>query len=342
MSSSISSSDSSQGVRRFLRRAAVLSVASVLVLGGAQWAIETGLRRSKAGIRGTWNRMTRGEIKADLLVVGSSRPEVGIDPTALGKALKTSAFNLSRSGTRPDLQLPFLREFMRRNAKPGLIVQGLDHTSLLPSPTLYNAGQYTPYLDSTDIFESVLRFDPKCRYDRALPLFAFARHRLTTEALRALFRLEADETAALGYFPRAREWQGGKTLFDVSGGDDASETETEAGRQHLIDLIRFEKTCTDRLVLVYLPEYLDPARPASPHPRARVLESLRKIATAEGTPLLDYSADPLCRDRTNFFDTIHLNKRGAERFSARLAEDLTRLASTGSPSGSTPAPAVSP
>lgn len=39
-------------------------------------------------------------------------------------------------------------------------------------------------------------------------------------------------------------------------------------------------------------------------------------------PLLDYSNDPLCYDTTYFCNANHLNKKGAELFSLKLANDI--------------------
>lgn len=39
-------------------------------------------------------------------------------------------------------------------------------------------------------------------------------------------------------------------------------------------------------------------------------------------PILDYSNMDICSDTTCFYNAMHLNKKGAELYSARLAEDI--------------------
>ncbi|GHV09600.1 hypothetical protein FACS1894162_0470 [Bacteroidia bacterium] len=39
-------------------------------------------------------------------------------------------------------------------------------------------------------------------------------------------------------------------------------------------------------------------------------------------PFLDYTHDPICYDTTYFYNAMHLNKKGAELFSLKLANDI--------------------
>ena len=40
---------------------------------------------------------------------------------------------------------------------------------------------------------------------------------------------------------------------------------------------------------------------------------------------LDYSTDSMCQDTTYFLNSSHLNKKGAEIFSAKLVRDIDSL-----------------
>ena len=50
-----------------------------------------------------------------------------------------------------------------------------------------------------------------------------------------------------------------------------------------------------------------------------------EIAHKYNVPLLDYTFCEISKDTANFYNAMHLNKRGAELFSTQLANDLTKI-----------------
>jgi lysophospholipase L1-like esterase len=48
----------------------------------------------------------------------------------------------------------------------------------------------------------------------------------------------------------------------------------------------------------------------------------RKYADDYQIPFFDYSNDSLCLNKELFYNTTHLNKKGADLFSKKLASDL--------------------
>lgn len=78
-----------------------------------------------------------------------------------------------------------------------------------------------------------------------------------------------------------------------------------------------------RVVLVQTPEYL----PIAGH-HGRENAAIAEVACAAGVPFLDYNdtlASSLNRDSNAYVDFEHLNLRGADRFSRRLAADLRTI-----------------
>src|SRR6185503_20666141 len=84
--------------------------------------------------------------------------------------------------------------------------------------------------------------------------------------------------------------------------------------------------CTDRgirLVLVYSPEYVEAQEFTSN--RAEIFEAFRKLATKSGVAFWDYSSVPLTRQRELFYNSQHLNRRGAEAFTSVLAPRIAEM-----------------
>lgn len=53
----------------------------------------------------------------------------------------------------------------------------------------------------------------------------------------------------------------------------------------------------------------------------------QRIADHYGYPVLNYTYDSISYDTLNFYNASHLNRRGAELFSKKLADDLNILLS---------------
>jgi hypothetical protein len=56
--------------------------------------------------------------------------------------------------------------------------------------------------------------------------------------------------------------------------------------------------------------------------RSQIMKTFRDISAKLNVPFWDYSGSPICRDRELFYNSQHLNTRGAEVFSADLANRL--------------------
>ena len=56
-----------------------------------------------------------------------------------------------------------------------------------------------------------------------------------------------------------------------------------------------------------------------------MMTMFQNIADRNNIPFLDYSNDPICYDTSYFYNAMHLNARGADIFTAKLAHDLDSL-----------------
>lgn len=52
---------------------------------------------------------------------------------------------------------------------------------------------------------------------------------------------------------------------------------------------------------------------------------INNLSKANNVPYLDYTNDPICNDSNYFCVAVHLNQKGAELFSTKLANDLKAM-----------------
>ena len=57
----------------------------------------------------------------------------------------------------------------------------------------------------------------------------------------------------------------------------------------------------------------------------RMYEVFGGIAHEYDIPILDYSHDQMCSDTSYFYNSAHLNKIGADKFTLQLSNDLKRM-----------------
>ena len=56
-----------------------------------------------------------------------------------------------------------------------------------------------------------------------------------------------------------------------------------------------------------------------------LIRLFKSISNRHKIRFFDYSNDSICLDSTCFYNALHLNQKGAERFTLKLALDLKRI-----------------
>ena len=80
------------------------------------------------------------------------------------------------------------------------------------------------------------------------------------------------------------------------------------------------------MIFVYTPEHIEGQHFVSN--RAEIMAFYKKIADKYNIPFIDYSADSMCYNKDYFYNSEHLNLKGANMFSQKLASDLKKIIKT--------------
>jgi hypothetical protein len=313
------------------RQRAALRLLAFLLLGalGAvalHLAIHTGLRRITTSDFGISNQVVDGRAGAQIIISGSSRALTHYDATLIGQVTKRSVLNLGLNGTQTDVQVAFLNLHLRLNAKPALVIHNLDPYAFLTSHEIYDPAKYMPYLDQPEIYAAVLRVYPQAWKWRYLPLYGYAVEDLRFTWLagaKALLNLQPSQDRVLGYQARHTPWTGDFEKFKASHPDGVK---LGIEPQGIKDVAEIAAVCRQHgvpLLFVFSPEYAE--MQAMTRNRAEVFGHFRTISAEAGAEFWDYSDSPLCRERELFYNSQHLNVRGATAFSQELALRLTQL-----------------
>jgi hypothetical protein len=308
-----------RGVLRLFAFFAILATAMLMT----DWTINCGMRRIRTSSFGVSNRIMTGQINADIVISGSSRALTHYDPRIIEAITHCSTFDIGVNGSQTDMQLAVLRAYLRHNRKPRLVIHNLDLFSFSISHEIYNPAQYVPYLKEESIYTGVRRVYPDAWKWKYLPLYGYAVEDMSFNwilGLGALAGIQPKEDHFNGYLPRYRSWTDDFERFRDANPKGVLIPVEEQGVQDFKDLIEFCVGQDIRVLAVYSPEYYE--MQAIERNRAEILSKMKEITDPFKVPIWDYSDSYLSQERSNFYNSQHLNANGATMFSTDLAHRL--------------------
>lgn len=309
----------------FLRRLFLFLALSLSIAFAADRLITVGLQDLKSGEFGTWSDIYGGRINSDLVIIGSSRAMVHVSPAILTQHLGVSVYNLGHNGQHFPMQKVRFEEFMKFNRAPTWVVQAVDVTSLHDRQTVFQYEQFLPWLDRPALRDAVSHYQGFDLFDPWLPMY---RYRGRGELVQTGFGVTLGWTMTeydrqRGYLGRDLKWDGAFDEF-ANANQQGFEVSVDSGvESSLNEFVGRQTENGIRWVMVFTPEY-EPAQQLCLN-RSNVVGRLKTIAERHDAVFMDYSDDPICLDKSLFYNSQHLNRTGAERFSLSLAEQLKAL-----------------
>ena len=285
--------------------------------------ISGGLRRLETGAFGVTNRIVAGQVNAEIVISGSSRALNHYDPRIIHSVTGKSAFNIGRNGSQTDMQLAVLKMYLAHNTKPRLVIHNLDAFSFKTSHDVYDPAQYLPYLDQEPLYAALRKIEPDAWKWRCLPLYGYAVQDMRfnwIHGLRAWTGWAPREDHYMGFNPRFTQWTGD---FDAYRADHPQGVTFEIEPAGVNDLEELARLCQSNgipLLFVYSPEYSE--MQAMERNRSELFGQFQSSADRYHVPVWDYSDSAICRNRSYFYNSQHLNADGAAAFSQALAERL--------------------
>lgn len=308
-----------------LRLGAFFLLVATLILA-AHWAITHGLRSTRTSQFGTLNRVMDGEVNADIIITGSSRALVHYDPRVIEKVTGHSAFNIGLNGSQTDMQVAFLKAYLKHNRKPKIVVHNLDTFTFVTTKEIYDPTQYMPYLYEDELYKPILRIQPDAWKWKYLPLYGYLALDLQlswVEGLKTFAGIQPKENQFLGFEPRYLEWTHDFSAFKAANPDGISFPIEPAGVRDLEELLA---TCQHegiRVLLTYSPIYHEMRE--MERNRAEVFALFHQLANRYGAELIDYGDNEITQHQQYFYNSQHLNAQGAELFSGLVARDIAQV-----------------
>lgn len=309
---------------KFIKKTIIFILILFFLLFTFEMIVNTGLRKSDDFLLSEWNDIVNGEINSDIIINGSSRAWVHISPKILEENINLSTYNLGLDGFHFNMQYARFKSFLEYNVKPKVVIQTLDIFSLVNRNGLYKKEQFYPYLNENHIYEATQDYKGLNWFDYNLPLI---KYRTDPEYLIkgfleffSLYHFTNDKYK--GFEAQKREWG---NSFKKFHNENKNGIEQKVNEDILLLFDTFLKKCKEnniQVLLVYPPEYIEAQRLYTN--REEIIKIYREFAIKYNFYFLDYSDSFLSYKNKYFYNSQHLNKNGAVKFSNILAEDLKK------------------
>lgn len=288
-------------------------------------AITSGLRTSRNYLFAEWNDIYAGAVDADRVVQGSSRAWVHVSPRVLDSVLGGRSYNLGMDGHGFLSQLGRYRIYRRHNRKPEWILQEVGANTLERRLGTFRPQQFLPYWEDPEIRRIAGVGGAFGPLDDWLPLYRYRQRGPSINLNGLLLRfgltwLDAPTRKERGYEGQDKAWDDSFDRFrreHADGFTSVPDPEVVAAFAEFLAECRREGI---RVALFWPPEYQEVH--SLLRNRRELTERFAELAREHSAVFLDYSAGPLSRDRSFFYNSQHLNREGAERFSLELARDI--------------------
>ena len=148
-----------------------------------------------------------GKIDADVIVMGSSRAWVHVNPIILDSILNTSTYNLGIDGSMIDRQIRKYNLYRIYNRKPKLIIQNIDQGTLNKTNG-FQREQFFPYFWDRAMRGEFYDVEPLSVWDKYVPMYRYWRN----YDIKQLFEMSFSRQQRLtkGYEGRDQPWDDSK------------------------------------------------------------------------------------------------------------------------------------
>lgn len=311
---------------------AVLLGVAYLVAMALQLVSDHGLKLQEKSVYEDWDAIVKGTVNADLVIVGSSRGYTGYNPMIIGDGLKMKAHNLSFNAGGYKLQERKLDIYLKNNATPKIIVQNIDLAHFSENRMLPDESQFITSVNNPDVNGLISSYDVKFEYINYIPLLKYNQNfKLLKSGLAANFRKTANPVPIYsGFYPKRQSFKvDNHNLQKLLSAVKDSVSYTAKNKIKLEYIVKNYKSVIKEdaiLILVWAPEHRERLKKTFDPLKQPLLDKLKQIDSEnENIYFIDLSHDEMSQNSGYYYDTFHLNDKGADVFSKKLSDEISNI-----------------
>ena len=263
-----------------------------------------------------WDDIYESNIEAEIAVYGSSRAWGHFNPKIFEEKLGRSAYNFGMDGHNFCLQNLRHEEYFKHNPHPNTIIYSIGTLTLAKRVDLFNKNQFLPsMLFNANVYEHTKSYQGFSKADYFVPLIRYSTNLEFSDLLSdTIF----NEYRYKGYKGKERQWNSDLAKARKQFPNYRIDLDSASIRQFKTFIGEIQNEGIE-LILVYSPEYIEGQSLIKN--RAEIIGYMEAIAQNYNLPFYDYSDSVICTNRELFYNTLHLNTEGADRFTNKFIED---------------------
>lgn len=263
-----------------------------------------------------------GRITEPIVILGSSRAEVHIDPKVIKKGTGLDCYNLGWSGAESDLLMYRFNEYCKYNPLPKLLVINLDMTT-------FSTHQVERIIRDEQLPFNLYNFEAFHFYDKnilyyLIPGIRYSEKRflIYQTLLVGIKNLQLETKRYNGFISSDAPWDDTELMKRLQSAPGNVVVDSSAIKSFCNNLKSLQKNNV-RLMLYYAPEHQS-SFPMYKN-REEILALYQRIAQQLHIPFINYAQGEIILHKEYYYNANHLNRIGADMFSNMILTDILQL-----------------
>lgn len=263
----------------------------------------------------------RQHLDYDVLLLGSSRMEHTVNPRILDSVLGCHSYNAGAEGATLVEMKMLLQACLRLHAKPKLIVISLDFSAMNTGEKFIFYPVYLPYADVREVEDELIKQRIPTKLYSIVPFMRLTE--MDDYYKGALIKVitRKTELSQNDFFYRGYVSNGVGIVVNENKLNPVDIPVTEAGKQALRDICNISTREKIELAFTYSPEY-NFNNQKNIRNFKEVMNFYKSVAESYQIKYWRNDSLSMCKVRNYFANAGHVNREGADIYSAILAGQL--------------------
>ena len=299
-----------------IKKAFTYLVVVTLALYGLRILHWNGLLMQKHGYYAKYRTAFLEKNDFDVLFLGSSRVAMHYNTALFDSLTGSNSFNLSLSGATPRVSLAALKAYLQNSSLPKYILLETDFHNVNFDSGIMEFNNYFPFLNNETLLEEFNKIDPRMKhfYYNAYYSWPYTGYKNISTGIRNRFNLKHkweakenkgfymnDKQSALNFIP-TKPYKGGFSTINAT---------------FFEEIIAFCKKNNIKLILVTSPMFA--GGQVDLLNKEQIVNEVHTYAKINNLEHWNLSSTPYCNQRELFIDHFHMNYKGAQLFTSKLA-----------------------
>lgn len=296
-------------------------IISLCIAGAAGWIIKKGLLKSGVHFYDKMNSAANAKNKTEIILAGSSRTLYQLNPKIIDSITGLNSFNLGLNAASIKTCYNVIRYAIQHQPSAKIIILNIDYAMFGVEKDPYKDPYYYPYENDTTAF--IIDNAGKMGILHQLKLFDISLYDdyVKYAGIDGYLRPGRNEPGEYkGFLPHNN-----LTDFEAPGVINRYKRNapfSKKGLQLLITIIELCKQNNKQLILVQAP-YANSYFPSKYFDNyLEIINKTDSMALQNNIPFFKYTNLPFANDNGYFYNTNHLNIKGANIYSTILATDI--------------------